>query len=905
MPIDYNNIGTGADGAIVYGAGVHTLTADVNATSLWVQSGATVITANWRIFCRGTIKIDGLVHNDGRDAIGPGGGSDTSTDLTGSLPVLATLFDIHRTDDWFTGPGNAGIPAVDGDGDGMNGGVGGAGGNTANALPAGKVFYSPGPPAQTVIIPGNGVPGGSSGQGGQGGSSESLTLDSFLNSVPPVHSGTGGAGGSRGPTGTITSSATLDVEALLETAYSSPASLSSFGLPSAPGGAGGGGGGGSSAYGVGAAGYGGVGGGRGGHGGWVVLFAKQIIISSTGAVRSIGGRGGNGTVGAGPVAFTGHMASGGGGGGGTAGNGGAVILASEFLTNDSAVPQFSARGGAGGPRGPSGVDSAEPTGSTSLPLPQPEAGKDGADGGDGIIIFRALFNTAVVIGHGVNCNDYPPIAASAGSFVAPGNGSLIEDLEPMRSWCRANGISVALVQDSQRSAKDLIDELLTIGNSAPVYSGDKVKIVPYDEVSGAGYGGVYIAPTAAGPIANLTDQDFALDKNGNVAPVKFTRKRRTDCDNVVAIEYVERSLDYARNVVSELDQKAVAMFGPRKGGTLSAAELGVNTPSGSKALLAISSGPVAQAIASILAKRSAAGVNEWSFALKQEWLHLEAMDLVTISDTRLGLVSLAVRLKSVKETDKRTLDCVADEFIYGLNHPSPKVLTSASGSIVKSNVSPGLVNPPIIFQPPQAMLPAGGTPQIWFLVSGMDPNYGGCIAFLSLDGGLSYPTMLGSIGPASTGVLTADYPSGPDPDVSDVLAVDLSESNGSIATQSQATADNFADPSFVAGTAAFEAVCATIATLTSAEHYSLDTYIRRGTLGTAVMDHPAGSRFGVIDGATFKIDLPASWVGRTLYFKFAAYNKTFGQQNNLADCVPYPFTPVGSFAPGGFYVNGA
>src|SRR5262249_36959864 len=91
------------------------------------------------------------------------------------------------------------------------------------------------------------------------------------------------------------------------------------------------------------------------------------------------------------------------------------------------------------------------------------------------------------------------------SSVPPGNGLLVKDLSGMHNWARANGISVALCQDSQRTAKDLLDELLIVGNSAPVYSGDELKIVPYDEVSNADNGAVYIAPTASGPIADLDD----------------------------------------------------------------------------------------------------------------------------------------------------------------------------------------------------------------------------------------------------------------------------------------------------------------------------------------------------------------------------------------------------------------
>jgi Putative phage tail protein len=482
-------------------------------------------------------------------------------------------------------------------------------------------------------------------------------------------------------------------------------------------------------------------------------------------------------------------------------------------------------------------------------------------------------------------------------------GSIAPGLEQMYSWCRANGISAALCLDAQRSAKDLLDELFTIGNCAPVYSGNILKVIPYDEVSNAGYGSIFIAPTASGPIASLGDQDFVTD--GKTPPVQFVRKRRTGCDNVCSIEYIDRTLDYAHNVISFLSQKDVALYGPRKGGTLDATDLGMNIPSGSKQFLSLTNAAAAQAIASILAKRAAAGANEYQFELKQEWLGLEAMDLVSITDTRAGIINQAVRLTEVQETAKRTLKCTADAFIYGLNHPSTRGTTVATGTSTKSNVDPGLVNAPIIFQPTAEMLPPGTPPQVWILVSGADPNFGGSIGYLSTDGGATYPNVLGNLPAATTGVLTADYPNHADPDTVDTLAVNLTESLGELTSQPMSIADGFADPCYVAGASApaYEIVCPTTATLTSPNNYSLTTYIRRGVQGTSPMDHPIGSRFGVLGGAVLKVTLPPQWIGKTLYLKFAAYNGQGGQGNDLADCVAYTFTPVLVALPGQFYIN--
>ena len=249
------------------------------------------------------------------------------------------------------------------------------------------------------------------------------------------------------------------------------------------------------------------------------------------------------------------------------------------------------------------------------------------------------------------------------------------------------------------------------------------------------------------------------------------------------------------------------------------------------------------------------------------------------------------------------LDCIAERFIYGLNHPAVKATTLATGTLVAANVDPGLVNTPIIFQPPLGMFPPGSAPKVCFVVSGLDRNFGGSIAQASVDGGASFPEVLGTCGPATTGDLTATFASGSDPDTVNTLAVDLTESNGALAPESQQIADGFGDPCFVQSASGFEIVCPTAATLTSPEHWSMGTYIRRGSFGTTIASHASGKRFAVLDGAMLTIDLPAVWVGKTIHLKFRAFNKLGGQLNDLSVCVDYTFTPVANYLPGDFYIN--
>lgn len=508
----------------------------------------------------------------------------------------------------------------------------------------------------------------------------------------------------------------------------------------------------------------------------------------------------------------------------------------------------------------------------------------------------------LTIAHGCNLNAY-----DNGGYLDPvwpaGLGELLWDVEPMRNWCRANSISVSNNQDSQRLARDIVEDLLMIGNSAPVYSGANLKTIPWDEVSGAGNGAIYRADTQ--PKFHFTDRDYV--RNGENPPVEINRPRRVNCDNVIAIEHIDRTVDYAHSVTSEVDDMSVALYGPRKSGTLDGSQLSMKPKSGALSLLWLHSRENAQKIASIKAKVSATGLPEIAFTVGAQHMHREAMDVGTMDEPTLGWLNYPIRLKSVKENpDTGNVDILAEPFIYGLHHPDVRGTSKASGTLVQNNVDPGLVNEPIIFEPPTDMLPAGSGPQVWMLVSGEDENYGGCIGYVSVDGGATYEP-LGNIGPAITGVLTEDYPLNTDPDTTDALKVDLTESNGEIVSQSTAIADGFADPCYVAGETGsigveYEVVCPTFVTLTSSENFTMDTYIRRAVQGTLAMDHPIGMRFGVISQA-LKTTIPAQWLGKTVLLKFAAYNKLGSQQNSLADCVAYPFTITGGPS-AQVYING-
>jgi hypothetical protein len=499
------------------------------------------------------------------------------------------------------------------------------------------------------------------------------------------------------------------------------------------------------------------------------------------------------------------------------------------------------------------------------------------------------------VGHGCNLNDY------TGTPV-PGQGNVLGDLTALRNFCRAYGISVSPKLDSQRAAKDILDELLLIANTAAVYSGKLLNFIPRCEISAAKNGATYTAPA---PVFALDDDDLISD--GKTPHIKFQRPRRAGCDNVYSVEFTDRTIDYGDNVVSDVDQRSIALYGPRKGGALDTAIMGQRPASGSQSMKSISDPAVAQLVANVQARRSAAGLPPIIFEMTAENGHIESMDIGTIASKSLGIPAMSIRMKSAKETSKRTWQCEAEPYIAGLNQPRQKSTVAATGSLQTGNVGVSGVNAPIIFEPPPAMVDGGslGIRQIWFLVSDSDSHYGGCAVMMSDDGGASY-NQVGMMGPCSTGVLTADYPTHvAGQDSADTLALDLSESNGSIASQAALAALGGAEACYIAGASGTFEIVSPIAVTPGTAHTFSCSSAARGVFGSTPEDHPSGSRFGVTAGA-FKLSYPSNYVGQTLYFKFPALNNVGGQQQDLSTCTAYPYTPVGTSSAGSlFQVNGA
>jgi hypothetical protein len=218
----------------------------------------------------------------------------------------------------------------------------------------------------------------------------------------------------------------------------------------------------------------------------------------------------------------------------------------------------------------------------------------------------------------------------------------------------------------------------------------------------------------------------------------------------------------------------------------------------------------------------------------------------------------------------------------------------AQAPLYDPNAVPGSANAPIIFEPPAPL--TGEVPEVWILATGFDPDWGGCVVYVSSDGS-TYASAGTIYRGGRQGILTAPLPAASDPDTGNTLAVDLTESAAQILSGTQADADNYVTLCYCDG----ELVSYQTATLTSAYHYDL-TYLRRGVYGTPVNAHSAAGKFariGPSDPSLFRYQYPASFIGQTLYIKLPSFNIFGGAAQGLDEVDAFAYSLAGHGLVGG------
>ena len=380
------------------------------------------------------------------------------------------------------------------------------------------------------------------------------------------------------------------------------------------------------------------------------------------------------------------------------------------------------------------------------------------------------------------------------------------------------------------------------------------------------------------PVYALGDNHF-IDEKGNKDPLQVERSDIFSLPTIQRVEVSNRSNWYSAAPVEARDQAAIELYGARVGPVIQAHE--VCDPY-----------TMAPTIAQTALQRELYVRQKFTFKLGWEFCLLDPMDIVTITDAGLGLSNFPVRIVSIEEDDRGLLAVTAEELVAGVSTPAWNP-TAVSGAGVPNRGAPAWpVNAPLIWEPPLGL--TGGAAQLWLGASGefgATLQWGGAYVWLSLDG-ISF-TQLGAATitqPIRQGVLTAALAQAAGWDTANTVMVSLALSG--------ATLDGAASRAAVLGGATLALVDNELlgyqtATLTGANAYAL-TSLLRGMNGTSPAAHGAGRPFWRLDEAVVRYDLPANFIGQTLWLKFQSFNAFGGGVQDLSTCVAYTVTPFGA-----------
>ena len=439
---------------------------------------------------------------------------------------------------------------------------------------------------------------------------------------------------------------------------------------------------------------------------------------------------------------------------------------------------------------------------------------------------------------------------------------LVASLTSYSNYCTAAGLFVSPLLASTSSAAQFVTDLLDASNSDCVWSNGQLKVVPLGDTAITN-NGVTFTPYLT-PQYNLGEDDFIPASEGD-DPVTIDLAKLADAYNSVQIGFSDRSLNYNQNIATADDMGSIATYGARR-----------ENP---HTLSMICDANVAAAIAQLRVQRLSNLRRTFKFSLDWRYCLLEPLDLVTLTTGDLSAV--LVRINEIKENADGGLDVVAEEMLVGANHAAVYTRQVTAGTIINTSIAPGSVSAPVIINPARTL--TNNDLQAWVAVSG-GPNWGGAQVFTSVDG-TNYQYAGTITTPARYGVTTSALGAVADPDTTSSFGVDLTASNGTLNTATAADANAGSTLCLIDS----ELISYQSATLTSANHYTLGTRLRRGLMSTSVASHSSGAPFVRLDGGIYKYSYTPQQAGTTVYLKFCSFN-IYGQSlEQLSAVTQYSF----------------
>ena len=444
----------------------------------------------------------------------------------------------------------------------------------------------------------------------------------------------------------------------------------------------------------------------------------------------------------------------------------------------------------------------------------------------------------------------------------------VYDLSAWSSYCLSSGMLLSPALEQQLQASDFITQICAVTNTAPVWSGGRLKFIPYGDTALTNNGAAY-TPNVT-PVYDLTDDDFTPSPGAD--PIKVTRKPQADAFNHYRVEFLNRANAYNIEIAEAKDSASIDAFGLRSADVLQCHW--------------ICDATVAQNVVQVMLQRNIYVRNTYEFNLSWAKALLEPMDLVTLTDSTLGFNKLPVRLTAVQENDGGDLSLTAEDFAIGIAHASLYPPQGGAGFQHNYGVAPGSVASPVIFEAP-GQLTATGL-EVWIAARGTSAYWGGCHVWISVDS-INYKNVGTINGGTRYGNLTGPISGG-------LLPVSLTAGTPTPQLISGSTADATAlNTLCYIGGASPEFVAYATASLTGSLAYNLGGLVRGAYGSNGSVGHTTGDAFVRCDDGIVKSgQMDKSYVGKTIYVKLTSFNIYRAAEESLASVSAFTYAITGA-----------
>lgn len=448
-----------------------------------------------------------------------------------------------------------------------------------------------------------------------------------------------------------------------------------------------------------------------------------------------------------------------------------------------------------------------------------------------------------------------------------GLGSYIDEASfaDYAKYCANADLLISTPNDAfsrQDKAQTIIANLLEITNTYMYWSVDRFKFAVRDDVQRAEW-----QPNKQ-IMYDLTVDDF-IPQSG--APVTVKRKDSTEIYNYITVSFLNRANNYEEESVSYQDIESIKKYGVR---SVTHDAKWYHTKE--RALK----------YAQMKTRIAQTECNQYTFRLPWKYCRLEPGDLLRITDEAIGIAGQVVMVSEITEAKTGILTVTAVQ-------RAPGAYSEAKYTVVNDyqyqdfNVEPGNTARPLFIIPPSDLVTSASGCELWIALQGAAKTWGGCNVFASTkDGDYSHIGTQGinSIYGTTAGTMTADATS---------AYIRLNNQRPvELLTGSAQDAANGNTLIWING----ECMSYTRATLLNSNLYQL-TGLIRGQYGTTAKAHNYGEDVAVLDGGIYVVPLTKQHIGRTLYFKFPAFNEFKANGQNLADIDCYSCVAAASDLP--------